>query len=63
MFKRRLINIPKYQTIAGQFFSNGSLGKDDFWLRIQNTTVEECREYARILEEVDICWRLLGMPF
>lgn len=44
------MNIPKYNTIAGQSYPSGSLGKDDLRLRIQNTTVEECREYARLLE-------------
>lgn len=45
------MNIPKYQTIAGQSYPSGSLGKNDSRLRIQNTTVDECREYAQLLEK------------
>ena len=45
------INIPDYFTIAGQRFSIGSIGKDDTRFRIQNTTEEECREYALLLEK------------
>ena len=44
------MNIPKYKTIAGQSYPSGSLGKNDLRWRIQNTTVEECREYAELLE-------------
>jgi beta-lactamase superfamily II metal-dependent hydrolase len=43
--------IPEYKSIAGQYFPLCSLGKNDLRFRIQNTTVEECREYARLLEE------------
>lgn len=45
------MNIPNYKTIAGQAFPSGSLGKNDFRLRIQNTTVDECREYVQLLEK------------
>ena len=45
------MNIPKYKTIAGQSYPSGSLGKNDLRLRIQNTTVDECREYAQLLSE------------
>lgn len=44
------MNIPTYQTIAGQKYLEGSLGKADRRLRIANTTVDECREYALFLE-------------
>lgn len=40
-----------YKTIAGQSFPVGSIGKTDVRLRIQNTTEDECREYAQLLEE------------
>lgn len=43
--------IPEYKSIAGQNFPLCSLGKNDLRFRIQNTTVEECREYTRLLEE------------
>ena len=43
------MNIPKYKTIAGQSYPSGSLKKNDLRLRIQNTTVEECKEYAQLL--------------
>ena len=50
------LDVPKYQTISGQSCIVGSLGKNDFRLRIQNTTVDECREYSQILErEVLFC--------
>lgn len=45
------MTIPKYQTIAGQEFLVGSLNKTDLRLRIQRTTVEECKEYASLLEK------------
>lgn len=45
------MNIPKYKTIAGQSYPSGSLGRNDLRLRIQNTTEDECREYARLLEK------------
>ena len=45
------MNIPKYKTIAGQSYPSGSLSDNDLRLRIQNTTVEECREYAQLLEK------------
>ena len=45
------MNIPNYKTIAGQSYPSGSLGKNDLRLRIQNTTVDECREYAQLLEK------------
>ena len=45
------MNIPRYQTIAGQTFPRGSLGENDLRLRIQNTTVDECREYAKLLKQ------------
>ena len=44
------MDIPKYQTVAGQSFRVGSLNKADRRLRIQNTTVDECKEYALLLE-------------
>ncbi|MBO4323401.1 MAG: hypothetical protein J5836_01945 [Clostridia bacterium] len=44
-------DIPEYKTIAGQFLPVGSIGKTDRRVRIQNTTVEECREYADFLEK------------
>ena len=40
------MNIPKYQTIAGQSYPSGSFGKNDLRFRIQNTMIEECREYG-----------------
>ena len=40
-----------YKTIAGQSFPMGSIGKSDLRFRIQNTTEEECREYALSLEQ------------
>lgn len=40
-----------YKTIAGQSFPIGSIGKSDLRLRVQSTTEDECREYAKLLEE------------
>lgn len=40
-----------YKTLAGQSFPLGSIGNDDLRLREQNTTEDECREYAETLEE------------
>ena len=45
------MDIPEYRTIAGQSYPIGSLGKNDLRLRVQNTTIEECREYAMKLEQ------------
>lgn len=45
------MNIPEYKTVAGQSYPSGSLGRNDFRLRIQNTTEDECREYAQLLEK------------
>ena len=44
------MTILPYKTIAGQSFPIGSIGKSDLRLRVQNTTEEECREYAKLLE-------------
>ena len=43
--------IPKYPSVAGQWYPIGSLCKGDARQRIENTTVDECREYAALLEE------------
>jgi len=45
------MKIPEYKSTAGQYFPFGSIGKNDLRFRIQNTTVEECREYAQLLEK------------
>lgn len=50
-------NIVAYETIAGQRFPTGSIGKSDLRFRIQNTTVEECKEYALSLEKFGYCKR------
>ena len=47
-----------YETIAGQRFSVGSIGTDDLRFRIQNTTVDECRDYAVLLEKSGYCKRV-----
>lgn len=39
-----------YNTIAGQKYPLGSIGNSDTRLRVQNTTIDECREYAETLE-------------
>lgn len=44
-------DIVAYETIAGQKYPVGSIGKTDFRFRIQNTTEEECRGYAVLLEK------------
>ena len=46
-----------YKTIAGQAFPIGSIGKADLRLRVQNTTEEECRAYAQLLEQSGYCKR------
>lgn len=43
--------IVEYETIAGQRLPTGSIGKSDLRFRIQNTTEDECREYAALLEK------------
>ncbi len=45
------MKVPEYKSVAGQLFPVGSLGKSDRRYRICNTTIEECREYARTLEQ------------
>ena len=47
-----------YETIAGQRFPVGSIGTDDLRFRIQNTTVDECRDYAVLLEKSGYCKRV-----
>lgn len=44
------VDIPKYETIAGNMVPIGSTRKG-LQICIQNTTVEECRNYAHTLEE------------
>lgn len=44
------VDIPKYETIAGNRVPIGSTRKG-LQICIQNTTVEECRDYAETLEE------------
>ena len=51
MNKRGNMMVPEYKSIAGQYFPLGSIAKNDLRFRIQNTTVEECREYAQLLEK------------
>ena len=46
------LNIVAYKTLAGQSFPIGSLGDSDLRLRVQNTTEDECREYAAALENL-----------
>ncbi len=46
------MQIPKYSSAAGQYYPVGSLGKDDTRQRVESTTVEECKEYAALLEEI-----------
>ena len=43
-------DIPKYETIAGNMFPVGST-RNGLQICIQNTTEEECRNYAHTLEE------------
>ena len=40
-----------YKTLAGQSYPIGSIGKSDLRLRVQNTSEDECREYATALEQ------------
>ncbi len=47
------MNTVEYVTVAGQRFPVGSIGRDDMRFRIQNTTEDECREYAAALEKAD----------
>lgn len=42
--------IPKYETVAGNMLPVGST-RNGFQICMQNTTEEECRAYAKALEE------------
>ncbi len=45
------MGIPFYETVAGQKMPVGTMDHEDMQLCIYNTTVEECRAYAKSLEE------------
>ena len=44
--------LPKYETIEGQELKLHSVGKGGYQVCIQNTTVQECKKYAQLLEKV-----------
>lgn len=46
------MNIPDYQTFAGLRSRSGSIGKQDLRYCVVSTTAEECRAYARQLEDL-----------
>ena len=46
------MKFPEYETIAGQRYLAGSLCKNDIRIRIDNTNIDECREYAIKLEKL-----------
>ena len=46
------MDIPKFQTLAGNCYPVGSLGKNDEQVCVNNVTVEEVRDYAKALENM-----------